>query len=317
MSKSTRAVIYAFPFLLCCLPILAQSRRADSLERQLFAAIGNRNLVAVEHALEQGADIESKATNGVTPLMTAAEAGSVPIVSLLLEHGANAGAKDDQGETALTWAARGGWLKLVSFLARFSDTKAKNSALFAGVESGPVSIEIDVSTLPTPPQSQPTEVEESWTETVESLLDSGADIESRNEDGSTPLIWAASFAQADVLKLLLSRGAMLNVRDKSGNTPLTAAACQCAVATMNSADEVIKILLDTGADVNARNHDGDTALMMASGMTGDASILKLLLDHGADLRARNKDGQTALAIAKQARREDKIQVLKKAYSQMR
>jgi uncharacterized protein len=302
--------------VLCCSPRPLHAQQVSALDQQLFAAIDRRDLVAVENLLQQGAHIEARATNGVTPLMSAAESGNVPLVSLLLEHGADAGARDDQGDAALTWAARGGWVKLVNLLEKFSDTKGKNGALFAAIEGGPVgSIEIDVSTLPNPTQHQAAEVEESWTGVAESLLDRGAEIEASDQDGSTPLISAAAFAQTDILKLLINRGARINVTDRLGNTPLISAACQCALATMNTADDVIEILLDQGANVNARNHAGRTALMMASGMSGDASVLELLLERGADLRAKDRSGKTALTFARESRREDKIEVLKKAYAE--
>jgi ankyrin repeat protein len=52
-------------------------------------------------------------------------------------------------------------------------------------------------------------------------------------------------------------------------------------------------------------------------MTGDAEILDLLLRNGADPRAKDKSGKTALSFAKESRREDKIQVLKRAALQAR
>ena len=296
------------------------AQQVSGLDQKLFAAIGNRDLIGVENLLQQGAHIEAKSTNGMTPLMSAAESGNVPLVSLLLERGADAAANDDQGETALSWAARGGWVRIVNLLARFSDAPAKNRALMGAVEGGPVVIQIDPANLPPnlpPPPNGASEVEESWTDTVKVLLDNGAELEARDHDGSTPLSWAASFAQTDIFKLLMDRGARINVTDKYGNTPLIAAACECAVATMNSAYDVMKMLLEHGAAVNARNHDGRTALMMASGMTGDAAVLELLLTNGADLRAKDKNGKSALAIARESRRDDKIRILEKAYSETR
>jgi ankyrin repeat protein len=202
---------------------------------------------------------------------------------------------------------------VVNLLVRLADTKHKNRALFEAVEGGPVVVMvIDAPVHPNQIGTQPAELQESWSATVETLLNNGADIEAKNEDGSTPLDWAAAFAQTDILKLLIQRGAKTNVTDRYGNTPLISAACECAVATMNSAYDVMKILLDQGANVNARNKDGKTALMMASGMTGDAAVLGLLLQNGADPLAKDHKGNTALSLAKQSRREDKMAILKSA-----
>jgi ankyrin repeat protein len=280
------------------------------LDQKLFAAIGQRDLVSVENLIREGASVEARGTNGMTPLMEAAEQGSVPLLSLLLENGAKPNAKDEQGETALSWAARGGWVRAVDLLGGLSDEAAKKHALFEAARGGPVVLDFDPSP-PIHPQIEPSEVVQSWTATVESLLAHGAALEAKDEDGSTPLLEAAAYAQTDVFKLLMQKGARLDARDKYGNTALIAAACQCAVATMNSANTIVQIALASGADVNARNCDGETALMMASGMSGDAYVLKLLLDFHADPSLKDHKGRTALAIAISGRRDDKIAVLKR------
>lgn len=290
-----------------------RAQQVDSLDSKLFSAINNNDIVAVEHLLHDGANIEARETNGTTPLMSAAEQGNVPLVSLLLENGANVLTEDEQSETALSHAARGGWVHVVNLLVRLADTKHKNRALFEAVEGGPVVIKmIDPPVHPNQVGTQPGELQNSWSATVETLLNNGADIEARNEDGSTPLDWAAAFAQTDILKLLIRRGAKTWVTDRYGNTPLISAACECAVSTMNSAYEVTRILLDQGANVNARNKEGRTALMMGSGMTGDAAVLNLLLKNGADPQTKDHKGNTALSLARQSRREDKIAILKNA-----
>src|SRR3990172_6173795 len=81
------------------------------------------------------------------------------------------------------------------------------------------------------------------TEFVKSLLDSGADIESKNELGATSLILASVKGHAQVVKLLLDRGADVNAKTTTGITPLMAA------ATAGDAVEV-KLLLEKGADVS-------------------------------------------------------------------
>ena len=97
------------------------------LDQKLFAAIGQRDLVSVDNLIREGASVEARGTNGMTPLMEAAEQGSVPLLSLLLENGAKPNAKDEQGETALSWAARGGWVRAVDLLGGLSDEAAKKT----------------------------------------------------------------------------------------------------------------------------------------------------------------------------------------------
>jgi len=57
-------------------------------------------------------------------------------------------------------------------------------------------------------------------ERVKKLLDRGADIDARGNDGLTPLHCAAFEGHPDVVKLLVEMGADIDARDKDGKTPL-------------------------------------------------------------------------------------------------
>ena len=59
----------------------------------------------VEFYLNQGANIETRARDGETPLMAAASNNKSDIVSLLLRRGAEIEAQDNNGDTALQYAA--------------------------------------------------------------------------------------------------------------------------------------------------------------------------------------------------------------------
>jgi ankyrin repeat protein len=273
----------------------------------------------VEQLLDHGANIEATNLNGDTVLMIAAENNDVTTMRLLLRRGANIRAKNHNGDTALLEAVRGGNPEaLAVLLEKTPNISDRNGALLEATSSGPVLMQYpspqpDVrkeGVLPAPQES-------TWVATVRILLNSGAEIETRDSDGATPLMLAASVGQTEIFKFLLERGANMDVRDKRGMTILIAAACGCAQATMNTTDDIVKIILERGADVNARDNDGTTALMNAAGGFEGPQMLQLLLDHGANLRARNKHGETALTFAIKAHRDDKIPFLKKALAQSR
>ncbi len=294
----------------------ARAQESDSANPnlRLFQAVRDHDTLTLRRLVSEGASIEGKNSSGETPLMTAAANSNVEALKFLLEKGANVSARDNQNETALMLAARAfdpGALELL--LPRVSDHAEKNDALIIAAKGGPVVVRMSSPESPQTGVNPANETAElPWVHSVRLLLDSGADIEARDEEGATPLLQAATYAQTEIFEFLLRRGANFRARDKRGMTLLMIAACNCAVATMNSAFDIVKTLLDLGVDVNARAHDGTTALMLASGMVGDAAVLELLLNRGANPLLKDDKGETALQIALQGRREDKIQLLKQA-----
>jgi ankyrin repeat protein len=292
------------------------SSPANDLDRQLLKSADHDDIASVRQLLDRGANAEARGHNGFTALAMAAEHGDVAMVKLLLEKGAEVGAKDETDETTLVLAARGGNVEIMELLLRrTSDVQDKNRALFEAAGGGPVVIQMeDSNSKPNEPHGPVPAAawDAPWVKTVKLLLDSGAYIEARDSERSTPLIRAASLGQTDIFMLLLERGADIQARDKYGNTALIAAACECAVATMNSTYDIVKLLLQKGADPNARTHEGTTALMNAASGFGDASIVKLLLESGADPSSKDNHGNTAMALAIRSERPDKVQVLKEA-----
>lgn len=83
------------------------------------------------------------------------------------------------------------------------------------------------------------------------LIAAGADVNAKNEHGTTPLHCAASREHADVARLLLEAGAEVNAQAKYGWTPLHFAA-------MNGRIETARVLIAAGADPSIRNNIGYT-----------------------------------------------------------
>ncbi len=292
---------------------VAQSR---SLDKELFQAVAKGDIGAVRVLLANGADLDAKDDRGDTPLIVAAGNHNIAAVKLLIAKGADISARNNYEETALIEAARSMDPELLRVLLDGSpDIKDKNAALFAAAESAPVVLQIADAPATQNGHNEQTAAaipEAPWVKSVRMLLDSGANIEARDDEGDTPLIRAASFGQTETFELLLDRGAKISVRDKRGMTPLIAAACACAVATMNSTYDIMKILVEKGADVNARTHDGTTALMMAAGSPDGPASVKLLLSRGADPMARNNQGKTAMTFAQDTPFPEKVRMLKRA-----
>jgi uncharacterized protein len=78
-------------------------------------------------------------------------------------------------------------------------------------------------------------------DTVKALLSSpGADVNTTDERGSTPLIEAARFGHDDVARALLAAGADTKARDGDGKTALM-------LAVQGGNDDVVRMLKQAGA----------------------------------------------------------------------
>src|SRR5882672_3769829 len=83
---------------------------------------------------------------------------------------------------------------------------------------------------------------------LRSLLAKGADINTRNDNGDTPLMEAALNADAAVLELLLKADADVNATNKAGASALMRAA---------TFEDKARLLIANGADVKARSALGN------------------------------------------------------------
>ena len=224
------------------------------LDTELLRSARKGDTAAVQHLLQQGAHIEAKDQGGSTAVALAADYGHPDTVRLLLEKGADSIAGGLSGEGALTEAVRIGYTtKVALVLERGVDPKTKNEALFIMGESGPVVLQMPTPARPVQAQQNQERPDIDCAKTVGLLLDHGANIEARNEEDDTPLMWAAEHGQTDVVRALLERGADVEARNKYGSTALVLAACECAVIDMPETLESMKVLLGKGAKVNAKD----------------------------------------------------------------
>ncbi len=118
-----------------------------------------------------------------------------------------------------------------------------------------------------------------------------AGVNTKDERGSTPLMYAASVGSLDAMKLLIAHKADVNAKNAFDVTPLIFCATELAK---------VRLLTEKGADVNAHSKQGMTPLLVAAGSSGGSDIVKYLLDKGADIKARNGGGGNALLLAADA-----------------
>jgi ankyrin repeat protein len=91
---------------------------------------------------------------------------------------------------------------------------------------------------------------------IQDLLERGADVNTKDNFGQTPLHRASYDNQIKTAKLLLDAGADVNAKDIVGWTPLH-------YVSYNKLIEIAVILLERGADLEAKDEDGKTPLHLA------------------------------------------------------
>jgi len=100
---------------------------------------------------------------------------------------------------------------------------------------------------------------------VQKLIDGGADLNQRNDDGNSA-VWLCCYSNSvEILELLAYYGADLNNQNKDGATALV-------YASSAGKTEVVRTLLALGADTALVTEDGFTALDIAA----SRPVLKLL-----------------------------------------
>ncbi|EPY43770.1 hypothetical protein AGDE_00151, partial [Angomonas deanei] len=101
---------------------------------------------------------------------------------------------------------------------------------------------------------------------MKALLQGGANVNSQNKDGQTPLFFVCASGRMAETRCLLEAGANANVADHRQNRPLhyafqveTAKLLQDSYALPHGQLDIIVLLVLYGAEVDAKNGDGEVA----------------------------------------------------------
>ncbi|XP_036904574.1 kinase D-interacting substrate of 220 kDa isoform X3 [Sturnira hondurensis] len=240
------------------------------ISQSVINYVEEENIPALKALLEKCKDVDERNECGQTPLMIAAEQGSLEMVKELIKNGANCNLEDLDNWTALISASKEGHVHIVEELLRCgADLEHRDmggwTALMWACYKG-------------------------RTEVVELLLSHGANPSVTGLQYSVyPIIWAAGRGHADIVHLLLRNGAKVNCSDKYGTTPLVWAARKGHL-------ECVRHLLASGADVDQEGANSMTALIVAV-KGGYTQSVKEILKRSPNVNLTDKDGNTALMIA--------------------
>ena len=108
------------------------------------------------------------------------------------------------------------------------------------------------------------------------------DVDAKDNNGRTPLWWAAWNGHEGTVALLLEKGAELETKDNNGRTSLLWAA-------RKGHEGIVTLLLEKGAELETKDTDGQTPLSWAAA-NGHEGIVALLLEKGAELETKNIRG---------------------------
>jgi ankyrin repeat protein/L-ascorbate metabolism protein UlaG (beta-lactamase superfamily) len=123
-------------------------------------------------------------------------------------------------------------------------------------------------------------------ELMEFLIQEGANIDALDNEERTPLLNAIIFKKPELAHILIKRGADVKIKSKEGANAII-------YALFFGPEDLIEPILDSGQDVNER-YEGGVTMMQGAAAMGHIKAMNILLERGADVNAKSDRGETAL-----------------------
>ena len=271
--------------------------------RPLLLAANCSNRAMVEALLDSGAQINQYDTTGSTALHLASFACKLDVAKLLVERGANIHLAP-LGTSALHLACILGHTEVAQFLIecggdvnfpRTADNANQSeiisnegTSLCLAIKGGHASIVKMLLKICDEKHGQQM-----------------MKLDQRTKDGNTPLIDAIQCNNGGIVRLLLQHGANVNKKNNFGSSPLS-------VAAVLGHLEIVFILLEFGALVECRSIEPSLSPLALAAIEGHVEIVKTLASHGADVNticSLNGDIFTPLIFATDVSNVDMVKTL--------
>ncbi len=262
---------------------------AKAKNEAFFLALVMGNAEAVKLLIDSGINVnmdflKAKVGNGnpffaSTPVMAAVALGHSEILSILIKKGAKVNVKNEDGYKPADMLV----------LAKYYNPSNYNSISSLLTKAG--------ATF----SKKKNELQERFQSQLDKTLDKAKELLSITSNNTYNL---------NAIKLLIDSGANVNAKDEFGRTPLISCFSEFSgsddyffvFSALYGCRNIVKLLIDSGADVNQQDDEGKTALIYAITIFDDdlgytAPIIKDLLNAGADINLKDKRGKSALDYA--------------------
>ncbi|KAM0080290.1 hypothetical protein ACKRZS_007550 [Fusarium odoratissimum] len=297
----------------------------DERQTPLNLASMSGNTKAARQLIDRGADISHETTAGFTPLSMASSRGHVELAKLLIKRGADvnqvvangppplllavcddhselAGLLIDEGAERTGIQIQGQVFSLLAMAAGYghlNTAKALISKGFNPTEAQPLLLAASYGSysgfsrdfIPETATTSPDFPCLAYHQVLELLLQSGADVNTSDVRGYTPLYMASLGGFIDIVEILTQKGAGLNVKTVAGETPLHASSAMGHL-------RVTQLLIQHGADVASKDNSGRNPLHYAC-RSGDLEVVNLIIGSSQTQTLDEADhwGSTPLSLA--------------------
>jgi len=276
----------------------------DQWEPPLIVAAREGHVEAVNELIAGGARVNIRDENMGTPLINAAAAGRVETVKTLLEHEAKPDLQDDQGQSAILVAFTNGQDEVVEMLRPVVKASGAKIIERLRAQGGLMTRDIDRQLHEAIRDAIRLKTRAEKLPRVRELLEQGANPNSFDESGMTPLMECNITSRSEIAELFLEFGASVDCVDAYNQSVLDWAAYRCddaiyekfwnlaSQATRRKADRIKKKLIKTG------QWERTSRARRPISKSPELSAVRMVLEAGIDPNTKTESGKTLLDIVR-------------------